>query len=192
MIPSHIEVLLASNSPRRHELLSRLGIVYRVVNHRADEQWPDDTPTEYIAEWIANAKSESLVDVLADNQLLITADTVVCLGDKVLGKPANEEEAVHMLRQLSDKTHTVYTGVCLRLDGKQYAFTEATQVTFYPLSEEAIHFYVKSAKPFDKAGAYGIQEWIGETHIMHIQGSYNNVVGLPTSRLFHELNTFLK
>lgn len=192
MIPTHVEVLLASNSPRRHELLSRLGMDYRVVQHRADEQWPQDTPTEHIAEWIAQAKSDSLADGLHDNALLITADTVVCLQDRVLGKPSNEEEAADMLRQLSDNIHTVYTGVCLRLGDKQHAFTESTVVTFYPLSDEVIEFYIKHAEPFDKAGAYGIQEWIGDTHIKHIQGSYNNVVGLPTARLYHELNTFLK
>lgn len=192
MIPSHIEVLLASNSPRRHELLSSLGIVYRVVNHRADEQWPDDTPTEHIAEWIAKAKSDSLIELLDNNQLLITADTVVCMDNKVLGKPKSEEDAVNMLLQLSDNEHIVYTGVCLYVNGIQHAFTEATKVIFYPLSSEVINFYIKSAEPFDKAGAYGIQEWIGHTHIKRIEGSYNNVVGLPTSRLYQELISFIK
>lgn len=192
MIPLNIEVLLASNSPRRHQLLSDLGIDFRVVDHRADEQWPIDTPTADIAEWIAKAKSNSLTHLLDKNQLLITADTVVCLENDVLGKPKTPEEAIGMLRKLSNATHIVYTGVCLYLNGGQHAFTEATKVTFYPLSDEAIAYYVKTAEPFDKAGAYGIQEWIGHTHIKHMEGSYNNVVGLPTARLYHELISFLK
>lgn len=190
MIPSHIDVFLASNSPRRHELLSALGIVFQVISHRADEHWPTDLSPEQVAEHIAQAKADSLRDTLSTNQLLIASDTVVSIDGEILGKPESEKDAQHMLRQLSGRSHSVYTAVSMLLNGKTKSFTEETIVHMNSMSEEEIQGYVRIAEPFDKAGGYAIQEWVGLAKIERIEGSYANVVGLPTARLYRELTGF--
>ncbi len=190
MIPSNIEVFLASNSPRRKELLSDLGVVFSVIQHRAEETWPTHLPPSEVAEFIANKKANS-INALQYNQLLIASDTVVCLGGDVLGKPTNEDEAVAMLKALSGNVHHVYTGVALRFNDQLMSFTEKTTVFMNPLNNDEIKRYVRSAEPFDKAGGYAIQEWIGTAKIVRIEGSYTNVVGLPTAQLYQHILTFI-
>ncbi len=191
MIPTHIDVLLASASPRRQELLSNMGIVFSIVKHRADETFPPELPPSEVAEYIANQKADSLSESLRQNQLLIASDTVVCLDDTILGKPNNEEEATAMLRRLSEKSHLVYTGVSLRLNNRSLSFTEETTVYLNAMTEGEINRYVRSAEPYDKAGGYAIQEWVGIAKIERIEGSYTNVVGLPTAQLHKTIKTFV-
>ncbi len=186
------DVILASSSPRRQQLLAEMNIPFRVESRPVKEAFPQDLSPEKAAAYLCRLKSLVFTDKdLKKNTLLITADTIVALDDKILGKPADEKEAAAMLRQLSDKNHEVITGVCLRLLDKMKVFTASTRVWFKKLSEEEIDYYVRRSQPLDKAGAYGIQEWIGHVAIHKIEGSYFNVMGLPTHRLYEELNGFL-
>ena len=190
IIPANYTVLLASNSPRRHQLLREMGIDFTVIAHRAEETYPDHLRGEEIAHYISEKKALSLQHPLADNQLLITSDTIVWQDDKALEKPVDAEEARLMLRALSAREHTVYSGVTLMTKDRMYTFTVATEVHFYPLSEEEISYYIENCQPFDKAGSYGMQEWIGLVKVKKIHGSYTNVVGLPTAELYHEIKRF--
>lgn len=184
-------VVLASNSPRRRELLAGLGLDFEVcVLPDIEENYPENLSSDRIAEYIAVEKSEAYRDVLTPNQLLITADTVVIVGDEVLGKPADEVDACRMLRKLSGRTHQVITGVCLTTTARKRSFSVVTGVTFKELSEEEISHYVTHYHPMDKAGAYGIQEWIGYIGCTALQGSYFNVMGLPVQRIYQELLSF--
>lgn len=180
-------LLLASQSPRRRELLGRLGFPLRIVEVQADETLTSPLPADRVAEAIACRKAEAYTQPLADNEVLVTADTVVVHNDQVLGKPRTREEALAMLHSLSDDSHHVYTGVCLRSAYRQSSFSECTLVHFRPLSNDDIQYYVDTFRPYDKAGAYGIQEWIGMVGIDRIDGCYYNVMGLPTTRLYQEL-----
>ena len=189
-------IILASNSPRRRELLAGLDLEYRTwVISGIDESYPESLPTEEIAEFIARKKAEPyLLDenkgVLGDNDIILTADTVVILDDEVMGKPHDKEEAVSMLKKLSGKTHKVITGVCLASKTKQKSFSVQTNVTFAPLTSQQIEYYVDRYKPYDKAGAYGVQEWIGYVGVTKLEGSYYNVMGLPVQRIYEEICDF--
>ena len=185
------KIILASNSPRRKELFGGLGIVYEVKTMPdIDESYPEGLGCEEIPMYIARAKADAYLPMINNNELIITADTIVWLNGLVMGKPKNETEACDMLRRLSGHTHQVVTGVCITTRNKQKCFATVTDVTFANLSEEEIKHYVTQYKPMDKAGAYGIQEWIGFVGVQSISGSYFNVVGLPIQRLYSELKEF--
>lgn len=184
----HYKIVLASNSPRRRELLSGLNLEYTVrVLPDIDESYPDTLKGEEIPMYISREKAEAYRNSMAEDELIITADTVVCINEKVLGKPQTLEEAKEMLRELSGKTHQVITGVCLMTRSLQRTFSATTQVTFDVLTEDEIEFYVEKFRPLDKAGAYGVQEWIGFVGVSRLEGSYFNVMGLPVQRLYQEL-----
>lgn len=180
-------LLLGSKSPRRRELLERLGIPCRMVDIDVDETLSEAVAPARVAETLARRKSLAYTTAIADNEVLVTADTVVVHEDTVLGKPHSSEEAVAMLQMLSDCTHQVYTGVCLRGSESMVSFTECTDVSFHHLALQEITYYVNTYRPFDKAGSYGIQEWIGMVGIDRIEGCFYNVMGLPVARLYKEL-----
>ena len=182
------KVVLASNSPRRKELLSGLGIDYEVKTlPDIDESFPKGLSEVETATYIARAKADIYRTIMQPDELIITADTIVWLDGEVMGKPVDGEDARRMLRALSGKTHQVITGVCLTAINSQKAFAAVTDVTFCCLSEEEIDYYVECYRPMDKAGSYGIQEWIGFVGVESISGSYFNVMGLPIQRLYTEL-----
>ena len=188
MLKLDYHIILASNSPRRRELLSGLGLDYEVRTLPGiDESYPDTLQGEEIPVYISSKKASAYLDALKDNELLITADTIVWLDGRVLGKPADEDEARQMLRSLSGKTHQVITGVTLATTTFQKSFASVSQVTFASLTEEEISYYVTHYHPMDKAGSYGVQEWIGFIGVERIEGSYFNVMGLPVQRLYREL-----
>lgn len=181
-----MKIILASNSPRRKELLNQLGLDFEVrVMKGIDESYPDNLPSNDVAEFIASKKSSAYS--IASDELLITADTIVVVGQDILGKPHDREDACRMLREISGKTHHVITGVCIRTAAKQSRFSVSTDVRFKNLSDGEIDFYVDHFKPYDKAGAYGIQEWIGLVGVESISGSFYNVMGLPVQRIYEEL-----
>ncbi len=185
------KIVLASNSPRRKELLQRLGVPFKVRTlFGIDEHYPETLRGEDIVRYISRVKAQAYRSSMAPDELLITADTIVCLGGQVMGKPKDAEAARDMLRQLSGQTHQVITGVTIVTQKRTEDFAVTTQVTFAELSDEEIAYYVDNYIPFDKAGAYGIQEWIGMVAVEGIKGSYFNVVGLPIQRLYQRLKTF--
>lgn len=185
-------VVLASNSPRRKELLGDLGIEFQVRTIKGiDESYPDDLPVLEIAEYISRIKAHAYRAEMHPDELIITADTVVILGDEVLGKPKDADDARRMLRELSGKTHKVVTGVTIVTTDATRSFSAISDVEFAELSDEDINYYVDNYRPLDKAGAYGIQEWIGCMGVRNINGSFYNVMGLPLHRLYTELNTML-
>lgn len=185
---SSYRILLASNSPRRRELLGGLGIEYQVATLPAiDESYPEGLSGEEIPVHIALHKAEAYRDLMDDKTMLITADTIVWLDRKVYGKPADTADAQRMLQELSGRTHTVITGVVITTTAKQRAFAVSSEVSFARLSDEEISYYVTRYNPVDKAGAYGIQEWIGYIGVTGLKGSYFNVMGLPVQRLYQEL-----
>ena len=185
------KIILASNSPRRKELLAGLDLQFEVrVLQDIDESYPHDLPTQKIAEFISKKKADAYVQTMADDELVITADTVVILGDEVMGKPGDEADAKRMLGELSGKTHQVTTGVTLSTKERQVSFSVVTDVTFKQLSADEIDYYVRTYHPFDKAGAYGIQEWIGYIGVTALKGSYFNVMGLPVQRIYEALKRF--
>ena len=192
MDSSQIEykILLGSASPRRHELLNAMGIEHTVIPIDADEVIPEGMAPERIVEYLAEFKSQAYSKELAPNELLITADTIVVLGNDILGKPKDAEDANRMLSALSGKEHAVITGCCLRNSERSVVFHDRTTVHFRSLTSDMIDHYIEQFKPFDKAGAYGIQEWIGLVGIEKIEGSYFNVVGLPTQKLYEALFSF--
>ena len=184
-------IVLASNSPRRQELLAGLGIDFEVRTLPGiDESYPAELPSLEVAEFIARKKAEAYLPTMADHELLITADTVVVVGNEVLGKPADGGDAADMLRKLSGRTHQVVTGVSLVTQTRAHHFSVRTDVTFKQLSEAEIDYYIEHYHPMDKAGAYGIQEWIGYIGCTGLQGSYFNVMGLPLQRIYTELGRF--
>jgi septum formation protein len=187
------KMILASNSPRRRELLAGLGVDFEVrVLPDIDESYPASLPALQTAEYIACKKAAAYREVMADDELVITADTVVIVGDEVLGKPSDAAEAALMLRKLSGRTHQVVTGVCLTTCEQTVQFSVRTDVTFKQLTDDEIDFYIKKYQPFDKAGAYGIQEWIGYIGCTGLNGSYYNVMGLPVQRIYTELQQFTR
>jgi septum formation protein len=183
------KIILASGSPRRKELMTMLGINFTVKTKPTDEVYPDGTPTDKVSELLAKLKAEAfLEESLSDpNLIVIAADTTVVIDDEILGKPKDRADAIAMLQKLSGKRHTVYTGVCILKEGQFHSFTAQTDVWFRKMAEEEIVFYVDNYKPFDKAGAYAVQEWIGAAAISRMEGSYYNVVGLPTQMLYVKL-----
>ena len=184
-------IILASNSPRRKELLAGLGVEFDVrLIDGIDETYPSDIESHDVAEYIAKKKADAYRQSIASNELIITADTIVILGDEIFGKPLNADDAYAMLQKLSGKTHQVITGVCLLTKNEQRVFRVTTDVTFKELELEEIKYYVDNYKPFDKAGAYGIQEWIGYIGVTSLNGSYFNVVGFPVQRIYTELQKF--
>jgi len=185
-IIQNTKIILATNSPRRKELLTQLGIPFEVKAKEIDESYPKSFRPEAVAVYIAEKKANSFLEILAD-ELLIAADTIVSIEDEIFGKPKDTNEAIMMLRKLSGKPHEVITGVALLYQQKIYSFYEKTTVYFKELTTEEIEYYIQEYKPFDKAGAYGIQEWIGMVAIDRIVGSYFNVVGLPVHRVYEEL-----
>ena len=190
-----MHIILASNSPRRKELLAGLGIPYDVfVLQGIDESYPDDLPANEVAEYIARKKAKAyrnenakLSIINCQLSIILTADTIVVCDGEILGKPRDADDACAMLRKLSGKTHQVYTGYCLQTADKTVSGTVCSDVTFKELSDEEITYYVEKYKPLDKAGAYGIQEWIGYIGITGIRGSYYNVMGLPVQRIYEEI-----
>ena len=185
------QIILASNSPRRKELLGGLGLSYEVKTlPNIDESFPEGLPGEEIPIYISREKAEAYRSLMKKNELIITADTIVWLEGQVLGKPKDAADARRMLHLLSGRTHQVITGVCITTLTAQCSFSTSTDVTFANLSDDEIDYYVDHYKPMDKAGAYGIQEWIGFVGVEHIDGSYFNVMGLPVQRLYKELKAF--
>ncbi len=185
------DIILASNSPRRRELLSRLGLEFRVFTLMGiDETFPEGLSNEEIALHIASKKAEAYKTHISDNKLLITADTIVCIEGQVLGKPRDAEEATAMLHLLSGKEHEVITAFTINTVDRVVKKAVKTRVRFATLSEEEINYYITEFLPFDKAGSYGIQEWIGIVAVEEIHGSYFNVIGLPIQRLYQTLKDF--
>ena len=181
-------IILASNSPRRRELLTTLGIEFESKTLSGiDESFPSNLQGEDIPKHIASKKAEAYRTLVTSNELIITADTIVYVDGEVLGKPKDETDARRMLHLLSGRSHEVITGVCILTKDQQQTFAVTTNVTFDTLSDEEINFYIEKYKPYDKAGAYGIQEWIGLVGVTRLEGSYFNVMGLPVQRLYKEL-----
>jgi septum formation protein len=185
------KIILASNSPRRKQLLAGLDIPFEVrVLQNIDESYPHNLPVSEIAEFISLKKASAYLQTMSPDELVITADTIVILGQEVMGKPHDETEAKRMLGALSGQTHQVTTGVTLSTHNRQLSFSVTTDVTFKELSADEIDYYVSTYRPMDKAGAYGIQEWIGYIGVTALQGSYFNVMGLPVQRIYEALRTF--
>ena len=190
---SHYNIILASNSPRRHELLRGLDLRFEVrTTAGLDETYPDDLQGEQIPVYIAEKKAGFFEQKLDRNDILITADTVVLIDGKIFGKPADRDEARAMLQSLSGRTHKVVTGVCLTTQFHQTTFATTTDVTFGNLTDREIDYYLDLYRPYDKAGAYGVQEWIGYVAVESINGSFYNVMGLPVHRLYQELISLVK
>ena len=182
------KVILASGSPRRRELMAGLGVNYEVrILPDVDESYPDTLQGEEIPLYIAKEKADAYIPMMQPDELIITADTIVWLDGKVLGKPRDREDALQMLRTMSGRTHKVFTGGCITTTDWQRSFTAQTEVRFATLSEDEIIYYVDNFKPMDKAGAYGVQEWIGFIGVENISGSYYNIMGLPVQKLYREL-----
>ena len=182
------KVILASGSPRRRELMAGLGVNYEVrILPDVDESYPDTLQGEEIPLYIAKEKADAYIPMMQPDELIITAETIVWLDGEVLGKARDREDALQMLRTMSGRTHEVFTGVCITTTDWQRSFTAQTEVRFATLSEDEIIYYVDNFKPMDKAGAYGVQEWIGFIGVENISGSYYNIMGLPVQKLYREL-----
>lgn len=186
------DIILSSASPRRKQLLEELGINFKVQTKNVIEDYPDGYPIEKVARYISEVKAAAFrIREMKRNTLIIAADTIVTLGNNIIGKPADKHEAINILKKLSGKKHQVITGITLRSIDKRHSFSVKTDVFFKNLTDEEITFYVNKFNPMDKAGAYGIQEWIGHAAVEKIDGSYFNVMGLPTHRLYEELLKFV-
>jgi len=185
-------LILASKSPRRQQLLRELGVEFEIrVNGDDDELFPADLTMTEIPVYLAIHKAKTLIDALDENEILITSDTIVWCDGHVIGKPINSDDAFNILSSLSGSKHVVVTGVCISSKEKSKTFYDTTDVYFRKLTDDEIWYYINNYKPFDKAGAYGIQEWIGIIGIERIEGSYFNVMGLPAQRLYLELQEFI-
>ena len=186
------QIILASGSPRRRELLSAMDIPFTVdTGNTFDESWSSDTPHEKVPELMSEGKSFGFHRKLADNEILVTSDTMVLCGTEILGKPKDRDDAIRMLKLLSGRGHQVITAVTLRDRDKKKTFSVTSNVFFKELSDSEITYYLDTYKPYDKAGAYGIQEWIGYIGISRLEGSFYNVMGFPASRFYEELKAFL-
>ena len=184
-------ITLGSASARRKQLLSELAIEFNIKTTQKEEKYPENLDGAEIAEFLAKQKAEVISKELTGNYLLITADTIVIQNNEILHKPTDKDEAQRILQNLSGKSHKVISGVCIKSAKKEVVFSSETEVTFNKLSEDEILYYIDNFKPFDKAGSYGIQQWIGYIGIEKIKGSYNNVVGLPTAELYQKLKLFI-
>jgi len=183
-------IILASKSPRRQELLKGLDIDFDIQTREVDESYPAQISPKKVPEFLAEKKADAFNDLLTTDTIIITSDTIVIQGDTILEKPGNVEEGKAMIRQLSGKSHTVVTGVCIRSKEKNIHFSDETKVQFMELEEAEIDYYVRKYKPFDKAGSYGVQEWIGYIGIQQLTGSYYTVMGLPLHKVYAHLKTF--
>lgn len=183
-------IILASGSPRRQQFLKELDIDFEIRLKEIEEIYPNHLQAEEITDFLSKLKASAFENDLQDNEVLITSDTIVWLENKALGKPSDASQAVKMLTEMSGKTHKVITSVCIKTRQKELVFHDETLVTFAKLTLKEIEYYLNNYKPFDKAGSYGIQEWIGLVAIEKIEGSYSNVVGLPTHKLYKELMNF--
>lgn len=184
-------IILASKSPRRRELLKDLGLKFELASNDWKEDYPPHLKGSEIALYLAEKKAESFRDKVSDGEIVITADTIVWCNEKVLHKPSDREDARRILREISGNTHEVITGVSLISPGRQRTFYSSTSVTFKHLTDEEIDYYIDNFKPYDKAGAYGIQEWIGLAACSFMKGSYFNVMGLPVEQVYNELQRFI-
>lgn len=184
-----MKLLLASSSPRRQELLASLGLQFSVVKIDCDESYPKKLKPNEIAPYVAQLKAEAYEE-LAENEVLLTSDTIVALGKEILHKPKDYDDAFQMLKKLSGTTHQVYTGICIKTYNKTFTTSDCADVEFAELSDEEIDYYVTNYKPFDKAGSYGVQEWIGMSKISKITGSYYTIMGLPTHLVYSVLKNF--
>ena len=186
------KIILASQSPRRHYLLKEIGLNVEIKQKQfIDESYPEHLVREEIPVYISQKKAEVFNGMLAENEILITADTIVWLNNEVLQKPVDEQDAIRILQKISGNCHQVYTGVCIKSAEKKITFSSCTDVYFKKLTYPEIEYYVKQYRPFDKAGAYGIQEWIGYVGVEKINGSFFNVMGLPIQKLYTELDDFI-
>ena len=187
---SKYNIILGSSSPRRKELLTDLGVKFTVKTTNKEEKYSSILKDVEIARFLAQQKASYFLNQLKNDDLLITADTIVTLDNITFNKPKDNNDAFKMLSELSDNTHKVITGVCIKTQDKKLVFSSTTLVTFKKLSEQEINFYIKNHNPFDKAGSYGIQDWIGKVGVVRIKGSYTNVVGLPLTELYENLKKF--
>jgi len=187
----HPPLYLASKSPRRQELLTAAGIEFKLIDVDVEEDFPDDMDIEDVPEYLARKKAEAAIPLLDATSLVLAADSVVILHDKIFGKPANEAEAIEMISLLAGHHHLVITGVFIGNHSNGVGFSEYTSVWLEPMSREEIEFYVKASPPMDKAGAYGIQEWFGFMAVAKVEGSYTNVMGLPTAKVYEYLSTLV-
>ena len=183
-------IVLGSASPRRKDLLTELGIEFSIMTTQKEEKYPKDLEEKEIAKFLAKQKADAITKDLEKYYLLITADTIVTQNSEIIHKPKDKQDAINILRKLSGQSHKVITGVCIKSVEKEVVFSSITEVFFTNLSDDEINFYIERCKPLDKAGSYGIQEWIGFIGIEKIIGSYNNVVGLPTDELYQKLKLF--
>lgn len=182
-----LKIVLASKSPRRKELLGNIVAEFEIRTKEIEEIYPPELDASLVPEYLAKLKASAFTETMADDELIITSDTVVTMNDEIYGKPKDREDAIRILSELSGKSHDVITGVCLRLKDKELVFSETTRIHFKALSLEEIEYYIDNYQPYDKAGAYAIQEWIGMIGIERMEGDYFNVVGLPLFRLNQEL-----
>lgn len=186
------KILLVSKSPRRQHLLKEMGLNFEIAaGSDISEKYPSDLTCDEIPEYLARLKAQSFTRTINSNTIIITADTIVCLNNQVLGKPVDYNDAVRILTLLSGDKHKVLTGICLKSLEKETTFCAKSEVYFKNLSDSEIRYYIEKYKPYDKAGSYGIQEWIGYIGIERIEGSYFNVMGLPTHQLYNELSKFI-
>ncbi len=184
------KIILGSQSPRRKYLLKEMGFEFEVIIKEIDESFPSDMETKQVAEFIARNKAAAFKEILEDDMLVITADTVVVHDGDILGKPKSFAEAKEMISRLSNDTHQVYSGVCINSLEKKISFSDVSEVKISSISEKEMDYYIKNFSPLDKAGAYGIQEWFGHNKVQKIIGSYTNIMGLPTSKLYDQLISF--
>lgn len=188
MFDDKFRLILASQSPRRRQLLSQAGIPFEVKVKEIDEVFPPELPVEEVAPFLAKAKAAAALEFLRDERdILLTADSVVILDQEIFGKPTDHADAAAMLQRLSGRTHRVVTGVCLRSIHKEVCFAEKADVQLAPLTKEEIDYYIATYQPFDKAGSYAVQEWIGLCKIERIEGTYTNIMGLPVHLVYHHL-----
>ena len=183
-------IILASKSPRRHELLKGLDLEFEIRTKDVEEIYPSDLAPTDVPDFLAKLKAREFENELKDDDILITSDTIVVLADEILEKPKSEKEAITMLHKMSNCEHIVVTAVCIKSLTKTIVFSDHTKVTFSQLSDEEIKYYINKYKPFDKAGSYGVQEWIGYIAIEKLEGSYYNVMGLPVHKLYQNLKKF--
>lgn len=183
-------IILASGSPRRQQFFRDLDLDFEIRLKEIEEIYPPELKAYEITDYLAVLKSTAFDSELEENDILVTSDTIVWHDGKALGKPKDYNDAVKMLRKMAGSTHEVFTSICLKTTEATTVFHDATKVTFAEMSDEAIHYYLETCKPFDKAGAYGIQDWLGLTVISRIEGSYTNVVGLPTEKFYRYLSSF--
>ncbi len=181
------KIILASKSPRRSFLLEEAGFEFEIRTREVEESYPPDLPVEEVAEFLAKKKAAGVKDFIINDEIIITADTVVILNNKIYGKPKDYDDAVRILREISGTTHRVITGVCICSKEKEHSFSDISDVTISDMTDDEIHYYLKKCEPFDKAGSYGIQEWLGYVKVVRIEGSYANVMGLPVHRVYEVL-----